>query len=276
MNADAKPKDILEELVVARQEGNPVALAVIVKARGSVPRHTGTKMLVYADGRTSGTIGGGELEARVLQQALASLEDNKSRYIPYSLVDPERGDPGICGGEVEVFVEPYLPPTTILIIGCGHVGQAVAQLANWLGFRVVVSDDREGMATPEVVPDADYYFPGSIEDTLSSFKVNITTYVVAVTRNVELDRVILPKILETEAPYIGIIGSRRRWEETQRLLLEDGIDKDQMSRFHSPIGLELHAETPEEIAVSILAEVIMIHRGGSGNRMAAVPSEQGI
>jgi xanthine dehydrogenase accessory factor len=276
MNAYAKPKDILEELVVARQEGNPVALAVIVKARGSVPRHTGTKMLVYADGRTSGTIGGGELEARVLQQALASLEDNKSRYIPYSLVDPERGDPGICGGEVEVFVEPYLPPTTILIIGCGHVGQAVAQLANWLGFRVVVSDDREGMATPEVVPDADYYFPGSIEDTLSSFKVNITTYVVAVTRNVELDRVILPKILETEAPYIGIIGSRRRWEETQRLLLEDGIDKDQMSRFHSPIGLELHAETPEEIAVSILAEVIMIHRGGSGNRMAAVPSEQGI
>ena len=128
MNADAKPKDILEELVAARQQGNPVALAVIVKARGSVPRHTGTKMLVYADGRTSGTIGGGELEARVLQQALASLEDNKSRYIPYSLVDPERGDPGLCGGEVEVYVEPYLPPITILIIGCGHVGQAVAQL----------------------------------------------------------------------------------------------------------------------------------------------------
>ena len=274
MNAGAKLKDILEELVLARQEGNPVALAVIVKARGSVPRHTGTKMLFYADGRTSGTIGGGELEARVMQQALASLKDNKSRYIPYSLVDPERGDPGVCGGEVEVFVEPYLAPATILIIGCGHVGQAAAQLASWLGFRVVVSDDREGMATPEVVPDADLYFPGSIEDTLSSLKVNITTYVVAVTRNVEVDRVILPKILETEAPYIGIIGSRRRWEETQRLLYEDGIDKDQMSRFHSPIGLELHAETPEEIAVSILAEVIMIHRGGSGNRMAAVPTEQ--
>jgi xanthine dehydrogenase accessory factor len=276
MNTDAKPKDILEELVLARQEGNPVALAVIVKARGSVPRHTGTKMLVYADGRTSGTIGGGELEARVLQQALESLEDNQSRYIPYSLVDPERGDPGICGGEVEVFVEPYLPPITILIIGCGHVGQSVAKLANWLGFRVVVSDDREGMATPEVVPDADLYFPGSFDDTLSSFKININTYVVAVTRNVEVDREILPKLLETEAPYIGVIGSRRRWEETQRLLSEDGIDKDQMSRFHSPIGLELHAETPEEIAVSILAEVIMIHRGGSGNRMAAVPAEQGV
>lgn len=274
MNEEAKPKDILEELVLARQEGNPVALAVIVKARGSVPRHTGTKMLFYADGRTSGTIGGGELEARVMQQALASLEDNKPRYIPYSLVDPARGDPGVCGGEVEVFVEPYLPPATILVIGCGHVGQAAAQLASWLGFRVVVSDDREGMATPEVVPDADLYFPGSIEDTLSSFKVNITTYVVAVTRNVEVDRIVLPKILETEAPYIGIIGSRRRWEETQRLLYEDGVDKDQMSRFHSPIGLELHAETPEEIAVSILAEVIMIHRGGSGNRMAAVPTEQ--
>jgi xanthine dehydrogenase accessory factor len=276
MNTDAKPKDILEELVLARQEGNPVALAVIVKARGSVPRHTGTKMLVYADGRTSGTIGGGVLEARVLQQALESLEDYQSRYIPYSIVDPGRGDPGICGGEVEVFVEPYLPPITILIIGCGHVGQSVAKLANWLGFRVVASDDREGMATPEVVPDADLYFPGSFSDTISSFKININTYVVAVTRNVEVDREILPKLLETEAPYIGVIGSRRRWEETQRLLSEDGIDQDQMSRFHSPIGLELHAETPEEIAVSILAEVIMIHRGGSGNRMAAVPAEQGV
>ena len=276
MNTDAKPKDILEELVLAKQKGNPVALAVIVKARGSVPRHTGTKMLVYADGRSSGTIGGGELEARVLRQALDSLEDNRSRYVPYSLIDPERGDPGVCGGEVEVFVEPYLPPATILIIGCGHVGQAVAKLADWLGFRVVVSDDREGMATPEVIPDADLYFPGSFEDTLSSFKVNTNTYVVAVTRNVEVDRDILPKLLETEAAYIGVIGSRRRWEETQKLLSEDGIDKDQMSRFHSPIGLELHAETPEEIAVSIIAEVIMIHRGGSGIRMAAVPAEHGV
>ncbi len=276
MKSKGKPKDTLEELVTARQAGVPVALATIVKASGSVPRHTGSKMLVYADGRTSGTIGGGELEARVLNQALAALKDNNSRYVPYSLVDPKRGDPGVCGGEVEVYVEPYLPPITILIVGCGHVGKAVAQLGSWLGFRVAVSDDREGMATPETVPDADLYFPGTIEDTLASFNVSITTHIVVVTRNVEIDRVILPKLLETDAPYIGIIGSRRRWQETRRLLIEDGLDEDQMSRLHSPIGLELHAETPEEIAISILAEVIMLHHGGSGNRMAAMPSKEGV
>jgi xanthine dehydrogenase accessory factor len=271
MKKNTAASDAIEELMIAREAGNPVALAVIVKARGSVPRHTGTKMLVYAGGRTSGTIGGGELEARVVQEALASLEDNQSRYIPYSLVDPERGDPGVCGGEVEVYVEPYLPPLTILVVGCGHVGRAVAQLASWLNLRVAVSDDREGMATPEMVPDADYYFQGSIEDLLSSFKVNITTYIVAVTRNVEVDRVVLPRLLNTDAPYIGVIGSRRRWEETRKRLIEDGMSEEQITRFHSPIGLELHAETPEEIAVSILAEVIMLHRGGTGKRMAAAP-----
>ena len=113
MKSKGKPKDTLEELVTARQEEVPVALATIVKASGSVPRHTGSKMLVYADGRTSGTIGGGELEARVLHQALAALKDNNSRYVPYSLVDPKRGDPGVCGGEVEVYVEPYLPPIRV-------------------------------------------------------------------------------------------------------------------------------------------------------------------
>jgi xanthine dehydrogenase accessory factor len=233
-------------------------------------------MLIYAGGRTSGTIGGGELEARVVQEALASLEDNQPRYVPYSLVDPERGDPGVCGGEVEVYVEPHLPSLTILVVGCGHVGRAVAQLASWLGLRVVVSDDREGMATPEMVPEADFYFPGSIEDTLSSFKVNITTYIIAVTRNVEIDRRVLPSLLNTEAPYIGVIGSRRRWEETRKLLMADGLSEEQISRFHSPIGLELHAETPEEIAVSILAEVIMLHRGGTGNRMAVVPRQDAV
>jgi xanthine dehydrogenase accessory factor len=276
MKSNGKAKDPLEELVNARKAGEPVALAVIVKARGSVPRHTGSKMLIYTDGRTSGTIGGGELEARVVDQALAALKDNKSRYIPYSLVDPKRGDPGVCGGEVEVYVEPYLPPITILIIGCGHVGKAVAQLGSWLGFRIAVSDDREGLATPEAVPEADLYFPGSIDDTLASFNVNFNTNIVAVTRNVEIDREVLPKLLETDAPYIGIIGSRRRWQETRRLLTEDGFDEDQINRFHSPIGLELHAETPEEIAVSILAEVIMLHRGGTGIRMAAMPSVEGV
>jgi xanthine dehydrogenase accessory factor len=259
---------ILNELLAAQESGDSVALATVIKARGSVPRHAGSKMLVYGDGRTSGTIGGGEMESRVVEEATAALSDGQPRVVPYSLVDPTRGDPGVCGGEVEIYVEPYRPAATILVIGCGHVGRAVVHLAGWLGFRVVVTDDREELATPEEVPGADLYLPGAIEDALVAFNVTGNTYIVAVTRNVLVDRQILPRLLETAAPYIGVIGSRRRWQETMKLLRADGLSEEQMGRFHSPIGLELHAETPEEIAVSIMAEIIMLRRDGTGERMA--------
>ena len=140
-------RQILNELMAAQESGEAVVLATIVRARGSVPRHSGSKMIVYTGGRTSGTIGGGELESRIVTEALACLADGQTRIVPFSLVDPQRGDPGLCGGEVEVYLEPYLPPVTILVIGCGHVGKALASLAKWMGYRVVVSDDRPEMAT---------------------------------------------------------------------------------------------------------------------------------
>lgn len=265
--------NLLQELLAAREAGQPVALATIVKARGSVPRHAGSKMLVYADGRFSGTVGGGELEARIRDEALAALQDGEPRLVPFSLVDPERGDPGVCGGEVEVYVEPYRSPATVLVIGCGHVGQAVAGLASWLGYQVAVQDDRQEMVTPEAIPAADVYLPGTIDEALSAFSVTDNTYVVVVTRNVLVDRQILPRILETAAPYVGVIGSRRRWEETKRLLLEDGLSQAQLERCHSPIGLELHAETPREIALSIMGEITLCRRGGAVQPSAAVEGE---
>lgn len=266
-NADRDTK-ILRELLTAQQTGQPVALATIVKARGSVPRHAGSKMLIYADGRFSGTIGGGEMEARVQEEAAAALQDGQPRLIPYSLVDPQRGDPGVCGGEVEIYVEPYRAPASVLVIGCGHVGQAVAHLAGWLGFQVAVHDDRQELVSQELIPGADFYLPGTIEEALSAFNVTDNTYVIVVTRNVLVDRQVLPRLLTTPAPYIGVIGSRRRWAETRRLLLEDGMSEMDLARFHSPIGLELNAETPREIAVSILGEIIMFRRGGAVPRMA--------
>lgn len=259
---------IFSELLAAKVSGEPIVLATIIRARGSVPRHAGSKMLIYEDGRISGTIGGGEMEARVVQEAVSALDDGQPRVVPYSLVDPASGDPGVCGGEVEIYIEPYQPVTTIFVIGCGHVGRAVVKLAKWLGFRVVANDDREELATPEQTPDADIYLPGSIEKALVEFNVTGNTYIVLVTRNVLLDRQILPHLVDTRATYIGIIGSRRRWEETKRLLREDGLDEEQIQRFHSPIGLELQAETPEEIALSIMAEIVMFRHGGSGKRMA--------
>ncbi len=258
---------ILSELVASQADGKALVLATIIKAQGSVPRRERAKMLVYEDGQTSGTIGGGEMESRVIQEAQEAFRDGQSRIITYSLVDPKRGDPGVCGGEVEIFLEPFLSLATLLIIGCGHVGRALAAQAHLLDYQVVVTDDRVELVTPENIPHADKYLPGTIDDVLVSHPITNNTYVAVVTRNVMVDRQILPKLATSPAPYIGIMGSKRRWAETKRLLRADGLTDSDLKKFHSPLGLELNAETPEEIAVSIMAEIIMLRRGGTGKRM---------
>ena len=258
---------LLQELLAAQRRGQSVVLATITRARGSVPRHAGSKMLVYEDGHISGTVGGGEMESRVIAEAQQALQEARPRLLPYSLVDPTRGDPGVCGGEMEIYLEPYLPPATVFVVGAGHVGQAVADLAHWLGYRVAVTDDRVELVNEEVVPHADVLLPGEIQQALTQQPITRNTFVILTTRNVKVDRQILPHLVDTPAPYIGIIGSRKRWQHTKKLLLEDGLTEEQLSRFHSPIGLELNAETPQEIAVSIMAEIIMLGRGGSGERM---------
>lgn len=260
--------EFLQELLSAQENGEAVVLATVVRAQGSVPRVAGAKMLVYEDGRIDGTVGGGEMEARVMEEAQTALKEGQPRILNYSLVNPERGDPGVCGGEVDIYLEPYLPPATVFVVGAGHVGRAVADLAHWLGYRVVVNDDREELATPKNVPNGDVYLPGSIEDALEQHKITRNTFIVLLTRNVMVDQEILPKLVDTPAPYVGVIGSKRRWQTTVKLLKELGLDEEQLDRFHSPVGLELNAETPEEIAVSIMAEIIMLSRGGTGERMS--------
>ena len=267
---------LLSTLIDNQNQGKAIAMATIVRARGSVPRHAGSKMLIFPDGTTVGTIGGGEMESRVVQEALEALKDGLPRIIPYSLVDPSRGDPGVCGGEVEIFIEPYQPAATVLVIGCGHVGRALAQLASWAGFQVAVTDDRPELASPDHIPEADVYLPGDFETAMADYTITSNTFIAAVTRNVLVDRQILPKLLASPAPYIGVIGSRRRWQETKKLLMEDGLSETEIGRFHSPIGLELQAETPEEIALSIMAEIIMHYRGGTGQMMATVRESSSI
>ncbi len=251
------------------EKGEAGALCTITQSRGSTPRHVGSKMLVFPDGRILGTVGGGELESRVIAEALAAMQDGKPRLLSYEMADPSRGDPGVCGGQLEVFVEPILPRATVVVVGGGHVGQAVAHLAHWLGFYVVVTDDRPEFSSPEAIPAADEFYTSPLATFPDQFKVTAQTYIVMTTRNVEVDVQGLPKLLETPAAYIGVIGSKRRWETTHELLLNAGVPAEKLARIASPIGLELNAETPEEIAVSILAEIIMLRRGGDGRRMGA-------
>jgi xanthine dehydrogenase accessory factor len=251
---------VYQELAELQNSNRAAALCTIIRTQGSTPRHVGSKMLVYADGSIVGTIGGGEMESRVVVEALQVLEAGVPKILEYSMSDPERGDPGVCGGHLEIFVEPIKSKPIMVIVGAGHVGRAVAYLAKWLGFYVVVTDDRPAMCSHEVLPEADQFYPITFSDFTEEFNITPWTYFVLTTRSVDVDVEGLPAILKSDAAYIGVIGSQRRWTTTKQKLNEIGITDEQISRVKSPIGLALNAETPEEIAVSILAEIIMLKR----------------
>lgn len=273
MAAGVRMSGIYQALAELETQQKPGVLCTIIFSQGSTPRHAGSKMLVFPDGRIMGSVGGGELENRVIAEALLAIQDGQPRRLEYSMSDPTRGDPGVCGGQLEVFVEPILPEPTIVVIGSGHVGKAVSQLAHWLGFRVVVSDDRPEFCTPEAVPDGDEYYPVAMAELPGRLEIGPWTYLVLTTRGADVDIEGLPALLETSPAYIGVIGSRRRWETTRSHLLEHGISPGKLDEVRSPIGLELNAETPEEIAVSILAEIIQSRRGGHGKSMSIGKSE---
>ena len=266
-------KLIYQALSEVEKNNESAALCTVVKSIGSTPRHVGSKMLVYPDGKFIGTVGGGDLEHRVLDEAWIAMNDGESRLLSYTMADPARGDPGVCGGTVEVFVEPILPPAMIVVIGAGHVGKAVVHLAKWLGFRVAVSDDRPEFCNPEATPDGDAYYPVPMGDLPNHLKINNRTYIVITSRGASVDVQGLPGLLESNPAYIGVIGSRRRWLTTVKGLRQNGVSEEKIARVHSPMGLELNAETPEEIAVSIMAEVLMIRDKGTGKPMKTKQTE---
>lgn len=258
---------IYQALAELEKNNESAALCTVTGSEGSTPRHVGSKMLVHPDGHFIGTVGGGELENRVIKAALESIQTETAQTLSYSMADPSRGDPGVCGGQVEVFVEPILPTPLILVIGAGHVGKAVVHLAKWLGYRVAVSDDRAEFCTPESTPGADAYYPVKMDELPKHVNIDKRTVLILTTRGSSVDAAGLSPLLDSPAAYIGIIGSKRRWATTVKALKEQGVDEAKIAKVHSPMGLELQAETPEEIAVSIMAEVMMIKDKGTGNSM---------
>jgi xanthine dehydrogenase accessory factor len=258
---------IYQLLSEIEKNNESAALCTVTNSQGSTPRHGGSKMLVYPDGRFIGTVGGGEVEQRVIHEALMALDDGVSRLLHYDMIDPARGDPGSCGGQVEIFVEPILPDPLIIVIGAGHVGKAVVHLAKWLGFRVAACDDRTEFCNAQSLPEADAYYPVTMSELPQQININKRTFLILTTRGSEVDAAGLPALLAHPAAYVGVIGSKRRWATTVKELKEKGITDAQIAKIHSPMGLELQAETPEEIAVSIMAEVIMVKEKGTGKAM---------
>jgi len=254
----------LAELEIRNGAG---ALCTVIRSLGSTPRHATSKMLVYPNRSIIGTVGGGEMENLVITEAVQAIRDGKSRLLEYHMTDPARGDPGVCCGQVEIFVVPNQAKATLVVVGAGHVGKAVAHLAHWLGFYVAINDDRPEFCSPEAAPDADAFYPAPLAQLASQLEITPWTYLVLTTRGMMVDVQGLPALLDSPAAYIGVIGSKRRWATTRKILLESGLSAEKIDRVRSPMGLELNAETPEEIAVSIMAEIIMLRQGGDGSLM---------
>lgn len=262
----SEAKAVFEAIVEAERAGVICALATVIRSQGSVPRQAGSKMLVYEDGRIVGTVGGGVMEARAVAEAQTIMRTGQPNTFTYNLNDLGVGDPGICGGTVEIFIEPIGFMPTVVVIGCGHVGKALAELAKWSGFRVVVSDDRAELCTPEHIPAMDDYMVCSPAELPQRITINHLTYIAAVTRGLPVDIDLFPPLLATEAAYIGLIGSKRRWELTQIALIEKGLDAAKVAAIHAPIGLDIRAETPQEIAISIMGEIIQQYRSTTGRK----------
>ncbi len=263
-------KRVFDAILAAQNQGVPVALATVISTQGSIPRHAGSKMLVQVDGSVVGTVGGGAMEAQVIQEALTCLVDGQTRLRSYTLNNLEDGDPGICGGTAQIFIEPINIAPKLLVIGAGHVGKSLAELGLWMEYRVLLCDDRADLCNPEVVPDLSEYIVCKPSEVTQHVDIDASTYIACVTRGLPVDLALIPSLLKTPAPYIGLIGSMRRWKITEKALREEyGLDDQALARIRAPIGLELRSETPKEIALSILAEITMLRRGGT-----AIPLSQ--
>ena len=258
--------DVFDELVRLRGLGQKCALATIVEVKGSIPSFQTAKLLVREDGSLVGTIGGGCVEAEVWNAAREVIETGKPRNMNFSLGQDAAYDNGlICGGQLQVFVECINPQPAVLIFGGGHISKSLAKVLNLAGFRVSVIDNREAYANAERFPEAAEVHAEEYEDVFPKLAVNESTYIVIVTRGHRDDMRVLRWAIVTRARYISMIGSRRKTISVVKELEKEGIPRTAFDRVYAPMGLEIGAVSPEEIAISVGAEMIAMRRDPEGN-----------
>ncbi|MGC2515772.1 MAG: XdhC/CoxI family protein [Terriglobales bacterium] len=253
--------DLYEEIVRLRKDGRRGAVATIVNVRGSIPSFKTAKMLVRDDGSIVGTIGGGCVEADVWQAAREVMESEKPRTLTFDLNQDPKYDTGlVCGGTLEIFVEPILPPANLYIFGAGHVAASLYKVARIAGFDVTVVDDREAYANRERFPEAQQVIAEDFDKAAAQLAPSESSYIVIVTRGHRDDMRMLRWAVQTPARYVGMIGSKRKTITIFKELQQEGLPAHLFDRVHAPVGLDIGAITPEEIAVSITAELIAKRR----------------
>src|SRR5215468_12033890 len=254
--------DIYEEIVKLRRDGRRGAVATIVNVQGSIPSFKTAKMLIRDDGSIVGTVGGGCVEAEVWQAAREVMESEKPRTLTFNLNQNPKYDTGlVCGGTLDIFIEPVLPPASLYIFGAGHVAVNLYRTAKNAGFDVTVVDDRENYANRERFPEAKEVIAEDFEKAMARLSPPETSSIVIVTRGHRDDMRVLRWAVETRARYVGMIGSKRKTITIFRELVKEGIPEQSFERLHAPVGLDIGAITPEEIAVAITAELIAARRG---------------
>ena len=257
--------DIYEEALRLKKQGRSSAVATIVQCTGSSPQKEGAKMLVRDDGTTAGTLGGGCIEAEVREVALTAIKDGAPQTIPFALTEKHGGL--VCGGKILVYIEPIIPDPSLIILGAGHVGKALCRVAKFSGFRVTVVDDRAEHANRAAVRDADDLVVSDFEHTFEQVPLDKKSFIVVATRGHNHDLDAIKAALKTEAQYVGLLGSRRKKALLFRMLEESGFSKDTVSRVIIPVGLPINSVTPEEIAISIMAQIIQFRRENGASRV---------
>ena len=253
--------DIYEEVVRLRRLGQKCALATIVQVNGSIPSYESAKLLVREDGSMLGSIGGGCVEAEVWNAARDVMQDERPRHMNFSLGQDAAYDNGlICGGQLSVFIEPVVPQPRLYIFGAGHISKSISKIATLAGFDTVIVDNREAFANRERFPEAGEIFAEEYEDVFPKLPIRDTSYLVIVTRGHRDDMRVMRWAVGTNAKYIAMIGSKRKVIGVVKELEKEGIPREAFERAFAPMGLDIGAITPEEIAVSIVAEMIAMRR----------------
>jgi xanthine dehydrogenase accessory factor len=261
--------DVYEELVRLRGLGQKCALATIVEVRGSIPSYECAKLLVREDGSIAGTIGGGCVEAEVWNAAREVIETETPKHLSFNLGQDAAYDNGlICGGQLEVFVEPVLPVPHAYIFGAGHISKSLSKVATLAGFAAVVIDNRESFASQERFPEAKEVHAAEYEDVFPRLPINETSFVIIVTRGHRDDMRVLKLAVATPARYIAMIGSKRKVLNVVRELEKEGVARAVLERIHAPMGLDIGAISPEEIAIAVAAEMIAVRRRAASNWQA--------
>jgi xanthine dehydrogenase accessory factor len=265
-------QEVFEALNRALEQGEDAALVTIVSSQGSTPQRVGAKMLVFPDGRMVGTIGGGCYENDAFWKAKEAIQTRKPLLVKYDLNDDFAQENGlVCGGQMQVYIEPLESTPRLYVVGAGHVGFNLAKLAATIGFKIHVLDDREKFANQERFPDAESVVVETIPEWLQRAEIPSSAYVVIVTRGHTHDLDALRSLAKRELRYLGLIGSKAKVKRIYDALIEEGMPVEYLPRVHAPVGLDIGAVSPEEIAVSILAELIAVRRGKIHDpRVAAV------